>query len=192
MFDVLAGNSYWVVLGGVTLTNGSCASGTTVINYRLSAAPSFTRLPVSQTLSNGDLVTLTFAATGTPALGYQWRLNGTNIPGATSTSLGLTNFQATSQGSYSILVTNGGGVNLFEFAPVYLNSQLRLIDSVMVSNSFYSQLLGLANTTYIIQASSNLTTWVPMATNTPQFGVLTFGEPMTAGHTNRFYRAKRF
>ena len=182
----------WVVLGGVTLTNGSCANGTTVINYRLSAAPSFTRLPVSQTLNDGTNVTLTFTVTGTPALGYQWRLNGTNIYGATGTALTIPTFQSTNQGSYSILVTNGGGVNLFESAPIYLNSQLRLINSVRVSNSFYSQLLGVANGTYIIQVSSNLTTWVPMATNTPQFGVLTFGEPMTAGQTNRFYRAKRF
>jgi hypothetical protein len=40
---------------------------------------------------------------------YQWRLNGTNIDGATNAALTLANAQAALAGSYSVVVCNDGG-----------------------------------------------------------------------------------
>ena len=45
-------------------------------------------------------------ATGSPPLSYQWNFNGTNIVGATNTTLMLTNVQASQAGNYQVLVTN--------------------------------------------------------------------------------------
>ena len=42
-------------------------------------------------------------------MSYQWRLNGTNIAGATSTSLTLSNVQPAQAGNYSLRVTNAFG-----------------------------------------------------------------------------------
>jgi hypothetical protein len=45
--------------------------------------------PVSQSVSAGTPVTFSVLADGTPVLAYQWRLNGTDIPGATSNVFAL-------------------------------------------------------------------------------------------------------
>ncbi|HEY2952755.1 MAG TPA: immunoglobulin domain-containing protein, partial [Verrucomicrobiae bacterium] len=54
----------------------------------------------------GSTVVLTVAATGEPPLTFQWRLNGVNIPGATSQDFVVPNAQATNSGSYSVGVAN--------------------------------------------------------------------------------------
>jgi len=190
VFDVFAGTNYWVVQSGVTLTNGNCANGTTVVNYSLAASPLFTLLPTSHTLTNGANVILSFTVTGTPSLGYQWRFNGVDIPGATTTSLTIPSFQFSSEGRYSIIVTNAGGTNVFDAALVYLNSQLRLVNSVAVSSTFYSQLVGTGYTNYIIQCSSNFVDWVSVTTNYSPFGIINFADPM-AGSAKRYYRGKK-
>ena len=40
---------------------------------------------------------------------FQWKFNGTDIPGATGDSLLLTNVSAAKEGQYSVLVTNSAG-----------------------------------------------------------------------------------
>jgi hypothetical protein len=60
--------------------------------------------PASQGAFVGDDVLFTAAANMTAT--YQWRFNGTNLAGATSTSLALTNVQFTSAGPYTIVASN--------------------------------------------------------------------------------------
>ncbi len=71
--------------------------------------PAVTLQPVSQTLPVGAALNLSVTATGTPTLTYQWRLNGTAFPGATSPVLSLFNVQESSQGNYTVLVSNSAG-----------------------------------------------------------------------------------
>lgn len=49
------------------------------------------------------------SATGTGALGYQWRRNGVNIPGATASSLTLSNVGLANEGLYDVTITDGVG-----------------------------------------------------------------------------------
>ena len=79
---------------------GKCSAG---------SAPSITTQPASQTVTAGSSVTFTATATGTPSPSYQWRWNGTNIAGATGTSLTLSNVQPAQAGNYAVLVTNAFG-----------------------------------------------------------------------------------
>jgi hypothetical protein len=53
--------------------------------------------------------TLTSAAYGTPSLSYQWRLNGTNISGATNTTFSKSNVTTNDSGNYDIVVSNPYG-----------------------------------------------------------------------------------
>lgn len=62
----------------VTVTDVSEGGGGT--------APNITAQPGNQTVTEGATATFTVTATGTGTLTYQWRKNGTNISGATSSS----------------------------------------------------------------------------------------------------------
>jgi hypothetical protein len=56
----------------------------------------------------GDTVMFSVVATGGP-LSYQWQRNGANLPGATNSSLTLTNVQAGNAGTYRVRVANPFG-----------------------------------------------------------------------------------
>ncbi len=72
-------------------------------------APVVTTQPVSQTVTAGANVTFNVGVSGSAPLSYQWQYGGSNISGATGTSLILTNVQVGSGGNYSVTVTNAGG-----------------------------------------------------------------------------------
>ena len=79
---------------------GKCPAGT---------APTITTQPASQTVLAGSAATFSVTATGTPPLSYQWGFSGTNITGATGTSLTLSNVQPAQAGMYVVQVTNAYG-----------------------------------------------------------------------------------
>jgi uncharacterized lipoprotein YddW (UPF0748 family) len=127
------GNGYYVATlvpagaGGtahsVTASKAEMSSATTnaialagdIVRYdlRLNAvtnvAPAITTQPASQVTYQGNDVTFTVAAAGTPPLAYQWRFYGTNLPGATTTSLGLTAVATNRSGPYTAVATNAYG-----------------------------------------------------------------------------------
>src|SRR5262249_52882096 len=71
------------------------------------APPSIIGQPQSQSVFAGDDVTLQVSAAG--AFSYQWRFNGSNIPGATNLSLQLSNVQPGNSGTYNVVVANSSG-----------------------------------------------------------------------------------
>jgi len=62
--------------------------------------------PTPQIVPVGGTLTLSCLATGGVPLKYQWRLNGKNISGATSSTFTATNVATSRAGSYSCLVSN--------------------------------------------------------------------------------------
>jgi alpha-tubulin suppressor-like RCC1 family protein len=66
--------------------------------------------PTSQVAPVGGTVTLSAVVEGSPPLGYQWRFNGVDMVGATSSSLLLTNLQYSQTGDYSLVASNAFGV----------------------------------------------------------------------------------
>ncbi len=86
------------------------------------SAPTITSHPSSQTVSVGANVTFSVTASGTPTLTYQWKKNGTNIGGATSSTLNLTNVQTTAAGNYTVAVTNTSGTVTSNIAVLTVNS----------------------------------------------------------------------
>jgi len=71
--------------------------------------PRITAQPRSGKVNPGAGFQFAVTAAGSPMLQYQWRFNGTNIPGATTRFYSLTNIQFTNAGNYSVRVTNALG-----------------------------------------------------------------------------------
>jgi hypothetical protein len=71
--------------------------------------PTVTAQPASQFALATTTVTLSVTLAPPGPFRYQWRLNGTNLPGATNASLVLPNVQVAQAGRYSVLVFNGAG-----------------------------------------------------------------------------------
>ncbi len=94
---------YWAVVANAFGTVTSAVATLTVLD------PAITNQPASQSTTPGQSVSFGVAATGTPPLSYQWRQNGTNIDGATDTSLVLTNVQRSDCANYDVVVTNAIG-----------------------------------------------------------------------------------
>ena len=67
--------------------------------------PVITGQPQSQRVLAGS--TATFTASAYKVMGYQWQLDGTNLPGANTTTLTIPNSQAGNVGSYTLIATNG-------------------------------------------------------------------------------------
>jgi plastocyanin len=74
-----------------------------------SSAPVIVTQPQGALLHAHDSITLSATATGTPPLIYQWSLNGTNVPGATSSALTISNLTQSNLGAYAVVVTNAFG-----------------------------------------------------------------------------------
>ena len=85
------------IVGAVTSANATLA---------LNAAPFFTTQPQSQVVVRNSSASFSTAVTGTAPFGYQWRLNGANISGATTSSYSIASSQTSDAGSYCVVVTN--------------------------------------------------------------------------------------
>lgn len=95
--------------------------GTTTSNAAallVGTAPSITSQPVGGTIYVSNVLNLVVGATGDPAPTYQWRKNGSNIPGATSSNLTFTTTSTTDSGNYDCLVTNPLGMVQSDIAAV--------------------------------------------------------------------------
>ena len=83
---------------------GSALSANATLTVLLPAA--FTLHPQSQLVLPGTNVTLTALAVGNGTLHYQWRFEGTDIPGATNSSYSFVNASLDQHGQYSVRVTD--------------------------------------------------------------------------------------
>jgi M6 family metalloprotease-like protein len=78
--------------------------------------------PTNTAVLAGNTATFSVTAGGTPPFSYQWRFNGTNISGATDSTLSVPNAQFTSQGNYSVVITNAFGLTISSNATLTVNT----------------------------------------------------------------------
>jgi glucose/arabinose dehydrogenase len=79
------------------------------IVYNNSQTPVITDQPDNLTLSAGQTATFSVSASGATPMNFQWRKNGVNISGATSSTYSITNVQTSHAGNYSVTVSNSFG-----------------------------------------------------------------------------------
>jgi hypothetical protein len=99
--DVAVAGNYDVVVAN---SAGSVTSAAATLTVTGSAA-SVRILASATALAVGQNASFSSTITGLAATGYQWRLNGTDIRGATASSYNLTNATTESAGAYSLRVS---------------------------------------------------------------------------------------
>jgi alpha-tubulin suppressor-like RCC1 family protein len=105
----------------VVVTNafGSCTSPPALLTI-VPRSPTILNQPVGLTIRFGSNGTFEVTAVGTLPLSYQWRLNGSTLPGATGSLLALAAVDLANQGEYRVAVSNEFGVVLSDPAMLTL------------------------------------------------------------------------
>ncbi len=73
------------------------------------SSPLITSAPTASTVCSGSNASFSVTATGDAPITYQWKLNGTNITGATSSTLNLTSVDNLDAGTYTCYIANSCG-----------------------------------------------------------------------------------
>ena len=119
-YDVVAINAYGRTTSSIVAM--TVIAGPPIINVR----------PISLGRYPGGSATFSVTASGSIPLTYQWSHAGTPIPGATGTSISLSQLQTADLGAYSVLVANSyGSSNIsatLSFLPLTPNSVKSILD----------------------------------------------------------------
>ena len=145
--------------------------------------------PLSQTAGLSSNLTLRVTALGSPPIFYQWRFDGADIPGATASSLTVSNLHAAKEGAYQMLASNRAGSANSARATVLLDNPVRINNTSTAACRYNLRLSGPAGKAFVLQASSNLTTWSAVFTNAAPTGIIEFNDAGMASTRSRFYRA---
>jgi pectate lyase len=105
-------------------------------------APVFISQPASLVVLSGSTVSFTAIAGGTPPIAYQWRKNGSPIPGATSSTLTFTNVQTTNNGSYTLTASNVVGSVISDAAQLTVTLSVPIVSSSYNLSGFASGTTG--------------------------------------------------
>ena len=191
--DITVGNNigshtaglYYATNGYDLATGLGTPSGTNLINA-LAPLPGLISQPTNQIVRAGTNYTLTATAVGAPPLSFQWLLAGTNLPGATATSLTLNPVGTNNAGGYTLVVTNAFGAitssvaTLTVVLPPAITSQPASLTVLGGSNAVFSTTLSgntplvcqwwkdgskLTNGTGIAGATTNVLTLTSVTTN---------------------------
>ncbi len=90
-------------------TNACGSIGSTTATLTVLSPVSITSNPSSQVVPEGGTATFTVGASGSGSLGFQWRKDGVDIPGATSFTLVIFPVTLDDAGEYDCVVTNTCG-----------------------------------------------------------------------------------
>lgn len=169
----------------VTNLVGVVTSSVAVLTIQ--TAPGITTQPVSHTVSSNSTASLSVTAGGSPTPAYQWYFNGASL-GDTNSALSIPSFQCANQGTYRVVVSNVMGTITSAPAVLLLDGPCRISSFGLANGGFQLEFAGAAGSNYVIEASSDLVTWVPLVTNDAPNGLLDFCDT-NISLSGRFYRA---
>jgi len=156
----------------------------TVVNPPLLVAQ-----PASTVANLHTHATFTAAATGTPALYWQWYSRTGAISGAIASTYTRTNLQPADGGNYWVVVTNAAGSTtssnaVLSFAP------FKFTDVMIGNPSGQLQLnaTGAPGIGYALQSSSNLVDWTTIATLGNTNGSIQYSVPIDTSVPGLYFR----
>ncbi|HZI33215.1 MAG TPA: immunoglobulin domain-containing protein, partial [Candidatus Binatia bacterium] len=153
---------------------------------------------ISQTMCQaveiGSNASFIVKTSGGRADSFAWFFNQTNqlFSAPNSSTLSLTNVQLSDTGKYSMVASNSFGSVFSQPALlfVYTNTSQVAAQIGPPTVNTYGQLQitvgGVSDLYYVVQASTNLTDWKSLRTNTPPFFII---DPNAGSGAQRFFRA---
>ncbi|HVM59924.1 MAG TPA: immunoglobulin domain-containing protein [Verrucomicrobiae bacterium] len=125
-----AAGPYFVVVSNLA---GSITSSSAMLSLNTNpVAPVFTSQPVSLTVVAGSVATFGATVIGTAPISYQWYTNGVALVGATSSTLTLSNAQASADAGYTLIAANSAGSATSQVAVLTVTA------TVPIPNSAYN------------------------------------------------------
>ncbi len=147
----------------VTNSAGSATSTAALITVGSGViAPSISAHPADVSVASGQLATFTVVAAGSAPLTYQWKKNGTDIPGATSATYTIASAAVSDNGAYTVVVSNSASSitssagTLTVSAPPPSSGAITLLDDSFADGSALNQ--DLANGSVRIYKARTATT----------------------------------
>jgi sugar lactone lactonase YvrE len=177
-----AGN-YSVIITG---SGGSVTSSN--VTLTVVTSPYITSQPQPLTVTNGHAASFVVTAIGNPSLAYQWQFSGSNLNGATNTTLTLQNAFTANAGAYTVAITNTYGSVTSNPAILTVLPLCITAPTMLASGQFQFSFDTATGVNYAVQYSTNLTQWFPFVTLGGVDVPLTLTDPNTAGSQQRFYR----
>jgi len=181
----------------VTVKDGGTSNNIVTRTFTVTVAATTTassrgQISLARPLTNcvvmaGQTKILSVTATGSGALKYQWKLNGTNLASATRSSLTLSKVTTNQAGIYSVTVSSStSSTNSAAKLIVYTTPTATLASTAHVSGQYALTVAGVAGFKYAVQASIDMVNWVSLQTNTAPF---TFVDTNASQFDQRFYRS---
>jgi uncharacterized repeat protein (TIGR03806 family) len=84
-----------------------------------------------------------------------------------------------------------GYVNSVTTSALFMVEPLHFVAEELTNNVFRLTFSGTAGGNYVLEATTNLVTWTPIATNMPDTNVFDLFDPATTNYPYRFYRVRR-
>jgi uncharacterized delta-60 repeat protein len=147
---------------------------------RVPGSPAIIEPPHDQTVVAGSEAALSVTATGNDPLAYLWNI------GTTGATLVITNAQQTTD--YSVQVCNDLGCIVSPMGRLTVLPQLHSLSHS--PSSFGFMLDGGNGMTCVVETSTDLQHWTPVATNVSTYSVSPFNWNCSPGETSRFFRAR--
>ena len=162
------------------------------VRFTYNTGPLIYSQPQSLTVNASENATFSVLAASSGQLAYQWRFNGANIAGATSSSYTRSAAQGSDAGNYTVVLSNSvesvtsatAALTVIVPVPATLHSI-----SYSAEAGFHFSLNGGSNILYTIEASTDLVNWTAVTNIFSSNGTLEFTDP-TSSSTERFYRAR--
>lgn len=118
--------------------------------------------PLSRTVSTNESVFFGVLASGAGPLTYQWRFNGTDLPGETAPIIGMDYLSTNQSGSYSVVVSNAAGGVSSGVANLTVSEATKtpcLTSARGADGQFGFAILGEIGRFYRVESSTNLIDW---------------------------------
>lgn len=183
----------------VTVFNASSAAMSLPAVLSVFPPPVFITLPpplLNVLATSNTLFSCT--ATGNGAVSFQWRFNGTNVPGATTNTFAPPTARRRDSGTYNVAVTDSRGTVVSSNIVFRVRVPQRVVPPAPLPGQGFRLMFGDQDgqplvssdaTNFIVQFTTNFTTWTTLPGGlTTSNGLLVLDDAPGTNTTRRFYR----